>query len=81
MPMPIPDASPEGATEKSGMSTGNVIGGIILLSIAKKVTVLAVARVYGFSRIYRKALKMTKGIDNDRFQHTFKNGLKVRSKR
>ena len=58
------------------LTTGNVIGGIILFSLAKKIAVIALARIYGFPRIYRKALRLSKNIENERFQQGLRVGLK-----
>lgn len=37
-----------------------IVGTIVALSIAKKLTVYAAGRLYGFPRIYRRLARMTK---------------------
>ncbi len=57
----------------------NVLGAVVAISIAKKVTVYGVARIYGFPRLYRKSIKFYRRMGAPPEQQLqFRDMLKVR---
>lgn len=56
----------------------SIAAALVAFSLAKKVTVYGVARFYGFSRIYRKLVKMNRRIGAPpESQHKFGTSVKV----
>lgn len=60
-------------------SAENVLGAVVALSVAKKLTVYGVARIYGFPRLYRKSIKFYRRMGAPPQQQVqFRDMLKVR---
>lgn len=56
----------------------NVLAALVALSVAKKVTVYGVARIYGFPRIYRRMIKMQRSVGaSPAAQKKFRSALQV----
>lgn len=59
-------------------AAGEVVGVLVAFSLAKKVAFYGVARLYGFPRIYRKAVKLQRNLGApEEAQRSFRMTLQV----
>ncbi|KAJ8903564.1 hypothetical protein NDN08_004668 [Rhodosorus marinus] len=48
------------------MAGGGILWKIVALSVAKKLSVLAIARLYGFPRLYRRMMEVNRRLVHDK---------------
>jgi hypothetical protein len=71
----------KGSGRRAAMVGGEkVLGTLVALSIAKKVTVYTVARVYGFPKLYRRLARLTNTtVSSPGRRDTIRSSIKVRA--